>query len=117
KKIEEITDKSMRVERMMEEGYEVIETPLPVLLTVVKEINEPRMPSLKGMMKSKSVKITHWGQKELSLDEQKIGLCGSPTQVVRIFAPPQRTGGEILQGELPEVTQKLVSLLKEELTG
>ncbi|MCX5714152.1 MAG: electron transfer flavoprotein subunit beta/FixA family protein, partial [Candidatus Omnitrophica bacterium] len=54
KKVEEATDKSMRLERMMEEGFEIIEAPLPLLITVVKEINEPRIPSLKGMMRAKS---------------------------------------------------------------
>lgn len=116
KKIEEATDRSMRLERLMEEGYEVIEAPLPLLITVVKEINEPRLPSLKGMMKAKSAKITIWGQKDLELDPQSIGLCGSPTQVVKIFTPPQRTGGQILQGEAPEIAEKLVELLKDEIT-
>lgn len=115
KKIEEVKDKSMRVERMLEEGYEIIETPLPALLTVVKEINEPRLPSLKGMMRAKSAKITTWGQKELNLDEQGIGLCGSPTQVVKIFTPPQRAGGQMLEGEIPEIVEKLTALLKDEV--
>ncbi|MFH1413906.1 MAG: electron transfer flavoprotein subunit beta/FixA family protein [Candidatus Omnitrophota bacterium] len=115
KKIEEVKDKSMRVERMMEEGFEIIETPLPALLTVVKEINEPRMPSLKGMIKAKSAMIKTWTQKELELDAQKIGLCGSPTQVIKIFAPPQRKGGEIIEGEVSEVAKKLVGLLKDEV--
>jgi electron transfer flavoprotein beta subunit len=115
KKVEEATEKHMRVERLMEEGYEVIDTPLPVLLTVVKEINEPRLPSLKGMMKAKSTKITVWGQKDLNLDPQGIGLCGSPTQVVKIFTPPQRTGGQILTGEIPEIAEKLISAIKDEL--
>ena len=115
KKVEEASEKSMRVERMMEEGYEVIETPLPCLMTVVKEINEPRLPSLKGMMKSKSAKITVWGQKDLELDAQIIGLCGSPTQVVKIFTPPQRTGGQILKGEIPEVVSLLADLIKDEV--
>jgi len=115
KKIEEVKDKLMRVERMMEEGYEIIETPLPAVLTVVKEINEPRLPSLKGMMKAKSAQIVHWSQKELNLDPQSIGLCGSPTQVMKIFTPPQRTGGQILQGEISEVASKLVDLIKDEV--
>jgi electron transfer flavoprotein beta subunit len=76
KKIEEVKENAMRVERMMEEGFEIIETPLPALLTVVKEINEPRLPSLKGMMRAKQAKFTLWTQKELNLDPQKIGLCG-----------------------------------------
>lgn len=115
KKVEDAAEKSMRVERLMEEGYEVIETPLPGLLTVVKEINEPRLPSLKGMMKAKSAKVTVWGQKDLNLDPQGIGLCGSPTQVVKIFTPPQRTGGQMLTGEIPEIAEKLVSAIKDEL--
>jgi electron transfer flavoprotein beta subunit len=115
KKIEEIKEKHLRVERMMEEGYEIIETPLPALLTVVKEINEPRLPSLKGLMRAKSAKITVWGQKDLDLDPQGIGLCGSPTQVVKIFSPPARIGGQILSGEPAEIAQKLVELLKEEI--
>ncbi|MCX5710302.1 MAG: electron transfer flavoprotein subunit beta/FixA family protein [Candidatus Omnitrophica bacterium] len=115
KKVEDATVKSMRVERLMEEGYEVIETPLPALLTVVKEINEPRLPSLKGMMKAKGAKITVWGQKDLNLDPQNIGLCGSPTQVVKIFTPPQRSGGQMLTGEAPEIAEKLVSAIKDAL--
>lgn len=115
KKIEEVKDAKMRLERMMEEGFEIIEMPLPGLITVVKEINEPRLPSLKGMMKSKSAKITVWSQKELDLDPQSIGLCGSPTQVVKIFTPPQRSGGQVLAGETSEVVEKLVGLLKNEI--
>ncbi len=115
KKVEEATDKSMRVERMLEEGFEIIETPLPALLTVVKEINEPRIPSLKGIMRSKSAKIIIWGQKDLNLDPQQIGLCGSPTQVVKIFTPVQRTGGQMLKGETAEIAKQLVSLIKDEV--
>jgi len=115
KKIEEINGNLMRVERMTEEGYEIIETPLPSLLTVVKEINEPRLPSLKGMMRAKSAKMTLWSQKELNLDAQEVGLCGSPTQVVKIFTPPPRVGGQILKGDTQEVVEKLAGLLKNDL--
>jgi len=129
KKVEEATDKlennglasnsqshkSMRVERMLEEGFEIIETPLPALLTVVKEINEPRIPSLKGLMRAKSAKITMFTQKELNLDPQQIGLCGSPTQVVKIFTPTPRIGGQILKGEIPDIAKQLVELIKDEV--
>ncbi|MFA5093075.1 MAG: electron transfer flavoprotein subunit beta/FixA family protein [Candidatus Omnitrophota bacterium] len=115
KKVEEATDKSMRVERMLEEGFEIIQTPLPALLTVVKEINEPRIPSLKGLMKAKSAKITTLTQKELELDPQQIGLCGSPTQVVKIFTPTPRVGGQILNGEIPDIAKQLVDLIKDEV--
>jgi len=115
KKVEEATDKLMRVERMLEEGFEIIETPLPALLTVVKEINEPRIPSLKGLMRAKNAKITMLTQKELDLDPQQIGLCGSPTQVVKIFTPTPRVGGQILKGEIPEIAKQLVDLIKDEV--
>lgn len=115
KKIEEIKEKSMRVERMLEEGYEIIETPLPALLTVVKEINQPRLPSLKGKMRAKKAQIIVWTQKELNLDEKEIGLKGSPTQVVKIFTPTPRTGGQMVEGEPHEIVEKLVGLLKDEV--
>lgn len=115
KKIEEIRDNVTRVERMMEEGFEIIEVPLPCLFSVVKEINEPRIPSLRGMMKAKSAKINVWSQKELNLDGKFIGLCGSPTQVVKIFTPPHREGGQMITGEAEEVAEKLVQLLKSQI--
>jgi len=115
KKIEEIKNNLIRVERMMEEGFEIIEVPMPCLFTVVKEINTPRLPSLKGLMRAKSAKITALTQKELNLDPQSIGLCGSPTQVVKIFTPPQRQGGQVFSGEPEEIVNKLVDLLKNEI--
>ena len=115
KKIEQITDGVARVERMTEEGYEVIQTPLPALFTVVKEINEPRIPSLRGMMRAKKTEVIHWGAEDIQADSQRLGLAGSPTQVIKIFTPPPRKGGQIFHGEPEEVTQKLVELLKDEV--
>lgn len=115
KKIEEIKEKSARVERMMEEGFEIIETPLPCLFTVVKEINQPRLPSLKGKMRARSVVITKWNAEDLNCDFDKIGLDGSPTRVVKIFTPPPRKGGVILKGEVGEIAEKLTAELKNEL--
>ena len=112
KKIEEIGEDAIRVQRMMEEGYEVLEGEMPILLTVVKEINEPRLPSLKGKMKAKKAEITTWGADDIGTDEKLIGLDGSPTQVVRIFSPPPREGGEILTGEPEELAEKLVTALE-----
>lgn len=115
KKIEEIKETCARVERMTEEGFEVIETPLPCLLTVVKEINDPRLPSLKGKMKAKKLEIAKWDAENLNCDFDKIGLDGSPTRVVKIFTPPQRKGGVILKGDTNEIVEKLASELKNEL--
>ena len=115
KKIEEIDDKKVKVERMVEEGYEIIEAPLPCLMTVVKEINEPRIPSLKGKMRAKKAEIVTWTAKDINAESSKIGLEGSPTKVVKIFTPPPRTGGRMLTGEPREIASELVEMLKPEL--
>jgi len=115
RKIEEIKpeDKYLRVERMMEEGYEVVETTLPALITVVKEINEPRLPSLKGMMRAKKAEITKWNAVDLNLDVKRVGLEGSPTWVIKIFTPEPRSGGEMIEGSPEEQVEKLFEKLKE----
>lgn len=113
KKIEEIKDNKARVERMTEEGYDIVESPIPCLFTVVKEINTPRLPSLKGMMRSKSAKILQWTAADINADPKKLGLDGSPTRVVKIFTPPPRKGGEMIKGDTGEVSQKVAELLRD----
>ncbi|MFH1519395.1 MAG: electron transfer flavoprotein subunit beta/FixA family protein [Candidatus Omnitrophota bacterium] len=107
------TPKVMIVERLLEEGYEMLELKLPTLITVVKEINEPRLPSLRGKMKAKKAEITVWGNKDLGIAEDQIGLNGSPTQVVKIFTPPPKEGGKILQGEPEEIVEELFEEIKD----
>jgi len=113
KKIEEIANNKAKVERMTEEGYDIVETPLPCLFTVVKEINTPRLPSLKGMMKAKSAKIIKWTADDIKADPKSIGLDGSPTRVVKIFTPPARKGGEMLTGDTSDIAKEVVELLKD----
>lgn len=115
KKIEEIQEQTARVERMTEEGFEVVQTSLPCLLTVVKEINEPRIPSLKGRMKAKKADITTWKALDLDIDEAQLGLTGSPTWVSKIFTPPPRPQGKIFEGDPDDVATKLVEVLRERL--
>ena len=115
KKIEEIKDSMIRAERMTEEGYDIVEAPLPCLITVVKEINEPRLPSLKGKMRAKKIEIKKLEAKDLDADPDSLGLKGSPTKVIKIFTPSPRKGGQILEGEAKEVCGKLVELLKNEI--
>jgi electron transfer flavoprotein beta subunit len=110
--IEEIREKYLRVKRMVEEGHEVIETALPAVITVAKEINVPRLPSLRGIMKSKSAKIETWGIKELGVDESSVGLAGSSTQVIKVFFPQRVHQAEILSGPLEEQVETLVERLR-----
>ncbi|MFH1856359.1 MAG: electron transfer flavoprotein subunit beta/FixA family protein [Candidatus Omnitrophota bacterium] len=116
KKIEKTESGRLIVESMREEGFDVLELPTPCIITVVKEINEPRLPSLKGMMLAKKKEIKVWGKTELELNESYLGLNGSPTQVVKIFTPPQKEGGIILEGSPEEVTEKLFSFIEGEIS-
>ena len=117
RKIEEITEDRIVAERLLENGYEVIESPLPCLLTVVKEINEPRLPSLKGKMAAKKAQIIKWTANDIQGNQQKLGLNGSPTKVVKIFTPEPRKGGKMLTGEPHEMVAELVNELKEAVIG
>jgi len=112
RKIDDISDNSIRVQRLMDEGYDVVESSLPVLLTVVKELNQPRLPSLKGKMAAKKAVIRKWGQADIGADENDIGLKGSPTQVKNIFSPEVRKDRKILEGTPEEQVDALVEELK-----
>jgi electron transfer flavoprotein beta subunit len=109
----EVDGNKAKVERLLEEVNEVVETPLPAVLTVVKQINEPRMPSLKGMMKAKKAEIKTLKAEDIQADSKNIGLDGSPTQVIKIFTPPPKSGGEILDGDPGEVVSNLIAKIKE----
>ena len=111
--IEEMGNGQIRVQRMVEEGHEVIETPLPAVITVVKEINVPRLPSLRGIARSKSAVIPVWTAKELGVDESNLGLAGSFTKVIKIFFPERVCQGEIFQGELDSQVDCLIGKLRD----
>ena len=112
-KIEEIDNGYIRVKRMVEEGHEVIETPLPVVITVVKEINTPRLPSLRGLARSRSAVIPIWTAQELDVDKNMVGLSGSATRVIKIFFPQRVRYGEVLQGDLESQVESLIDKLRD----
>lgn len=111
RKIEEIREGYIRCQRLTDNGYEVIEMPLPAVITVVKEINEPRLPSLKGMMKAKKAQVTLWTADNINADKKLTGLNGSPTQVVKTFVPGHEIESVIFSGTPQEQSKKLVEKL------
>src|SRR4030066_1481912 len=114
KKFEELTDDMAKVRRMTEDGYDTLETSLPAVISVVKEINEPRLPSLKGKMKAKSAPLVVWGKEELGLEEEKIKGQSSLTKMSSFRSPAPRPKGEIMGGQTPsEMADNLVVKLRE----
>jgi len=87
-KVDEVARGACRVHRLVEDGYEILQVQLPAVLTVVKEVAEPRLPTLRGKQKARKMDLRIWGEKDLALEHEKLGINGSPTRVVRIFRPP-----------------------------
>jgi len=106
----------VHVERLLEQGLEVMESRLPALLTVVKGINEPRYPTFAGIRRATRMEIPVWTSQDLpDIDPKFLGLEGSPTRVVKIFSPPPRSGVcDIVEGETAE---EAASALAEKLLG
>jgi electron transfer flavoprotein beta subunit len=94
--------------------HQVVEARLPALITVVREINIPRYPSVPRRLYAEEVQIPVWTNETLKLDPETIGLKGSPTWVKRIFAP-EREKGEIMMG-LGEAKEKAVQLIMQKLS-
>jgi electron transfer flavoprotein beta subunit len=87
--------KKITVRRKLEGRHEVVQAPFPVMLTVVRELNRPRYPTVPMRLAAEDDKVTVWNNQVLGLEEKTIGLKGSPTWVSRIFSP-QRDKGEVL---------------------
>lgn len=81
----------------MDDGFDVVRLPLPGLMTVVREVGEPRPPSLKGKMRAKKYQVPTASATDLGLGPDQVGLAGSFTQVVEVFAPQAHGAREIIQ--------------------
>lgn len=112
RKIDDVRSDSITVQRLMDDGYDVVESSIPVLLTVVKEINAPRLPSLKGRMAAKKAEIKKWTSSDIGADKGCIGLQGSPTQVKKIFAPGTKKDRKMLEGSLEQKVDALINELR-----
>jgi len=113
RKIEAVGDDAIRVQRLMDDGYDVIDAKTPVLMTVVKELNDPRLPGIKGKMKAKKYEVKKWTAADIEAKAEFVGLPGSPTQVNKIFAPEAKADREMLEGDATEQAAKIVEKLKE----
>jgi electron transfer flavoprotein beta subunit len=110
----EIDDNGKHVvaHRETDEGYEVVRAKMPVLLTATKGLNEPRLPNIMGIMKAKKKPLDVVTAADLGVDEDRLGLKGSPTTVRKVFPPPSKEGGIKVEADDPkEAAKKLVEFL------
>jgi len=109
----EVRGDELVAERAVEDGTEVVKCPLPVLVSVIKQVNRPRYPTVQKLLAafSSDAPIRIWGPKDIGADEAQIGLKGSPTQVQRTYTPKSEKKTEKLAGDPSSVARALVDRL------
>ncbi len=114
KRVVKAGEKSVIVERLTESGTDVLELPYPCVLSVVKEINKPRVKSPKGRILAKRAQVTKWTADDVAADKTKLGIKNCPTNVVKSFVPKREVCAVTVEGANgKEKAAKLVELLKE----
>ena len=112
-KVREIKDKTVVVERALEDGFEIVEVQKPCILTAIKELNEPRYMTVRQIEEAYKKDIIIWDENDLGVDPKTVGLIASPTQVLKSFTPPPKGAGEMLSGTPSEMAASLVAKLTE----
>ena len=102
---------NVRIEKDVEGDVETVETTLPLLVTCQQGLNEPRYPSLPGIMKAKKKPLEELELDDLDLDEDDVE---PKTKTIEVFLPPEKEAGRVLEGEIQEQVKELVTLLKDE---
>jgi len=106
-----------RVTRLIEGGYETVAVEPPAVCTMVKEIAAPRLPTLVGKQRARTVDIQKWGIAELGIPPDKVGLRGSPTRVVRIHRPQVARRGTLIHAVGPDAAEQAAERILDFLRG
>lgn len=110
----EMADGSLKVQRVLEDGFENVEVPLPAVVTVSNEFGEPRYPKLQQIMQAARKTVTNWGAGDLGVDAGELGAAGARLKLERLFIPEREGTAEIMQGDTPEEqVQQLMAKLRE----
>ncbi|MEN6364878.1 MAG: electron transfer flavoprotein subunit beta/FixA family protein [Rectinema sp.] len=111
--ITDITDSGFVVKRMHEDGWDLCGIDFPAVVTVVKDINQPRVPTLRGRLAAQKVQIPVWTAADIGAEPGKIGLDGSPTRVVKTAPPPMRHKDSLkVEGTAAECAAVIVRQLR-----
>lgn len=109
-KVDSISGGHIKCHKLADDWYEIVDLVLPAVITVVKEINDPRLPTIRGVLKAKKAKVEIWNSEDVGADKGACGLAGSPTRVVKTETPVHDTVSEIIEGNSPD--EKAEFLLK-----
>lgn len=110
----EIDGKNVKAHRALEDGYEVLNTTMPCLLTTIKELNSPRYSSVKGIYDAyREKKVEMWNAKDIEISPDETGLNSSPTNVRQTFTPSPKGQGMVLEGNGRDTVCELLFKLSE----
>jgi electron transfer flavoprotein beta subunit len=114
-RIEEVEKEHIVVRRRLEDGFELIKSPLPALLTVIGELNTPRYPLVGRLIDAckEKAQIKVWNAADIGVKTSEVGLEGSLTLVIKTFAPKFKRQGEVLEGNTKQAVQALIGKLRE----
>ncbi len=112
-KVENVAGGLLTIRRMVDDGYETIEAALPAVITVTKDINVPRLFSLRGMIKAKSFKVPVWKATDIQAEKSLVGRAGSATVIVKTFIPEKVRHSQLLEGTVEEQVDSLLIKLHE----
>ena len=114
RRVVQADEKGITVERLTEDGTDELYLPYPCVISVVKEISDPRVRSVKGRLAAKRAEVVKWTADDIGADKTKLGLKNCPTRVVKSFAPQRDSSAVVIEGANgKEKAAKLVDLLKE----
>jgi electron transfer flavoprotein beta subunit len=105
--------RSVRVRRISPSGYDVLEAPMPAVISCTQALGEPRYPSLKGIMAARSKEIATSSLADLGLDPETVGGAAATTKVLGSTVPPARGATEVVRGSAAEGAARIVSFLAE----
>lgn len=111
--ITEISGGRVTLKRNLDEGVETLEAPMPLLITVGKDINQPRLATLRGRLKAKKAEIREITNMDLKMPPDEVGLDGSFTRVVKMFEPEAPEAGEVVEGTPDELADAILAKLEE----
>ena len=98
----EVNGSKLRIERVNSSGYDVIESPLPAVVTVSNEIGQPRYPTVKGIMAAKKIEPVIWKPADIGIEASGTGVNAQRTKIHRLFQPVHEGKCEFAAGESPE---------------
>jgi len=98
----ELSGDKLKVERITDDGYEVIQTTLPAVVTISNEIGEPRYPTIRGIMAAKKIEPTIWKPADIGLEAAQVGESGRKSIITKLAKPQREVECRIIEGETPE---------------